>query len=177
MSFDCNLVLIPQSHKLPEDNMEETKVTELASWRKKMGISQVKMAKLADVSLATLRHLEIGSQKPRKTTLTKVIAAINKVESASPEELAPKRRGRKPRAVAAEEAPAAVTVARRRGRPPKAAPAAEPSKPGRQPRKPAVAAEATEIGPIRLSNLDLELINRILNMTGIEKIELLRRLT
>jgi transcriptional regulator with XRE-family HTH domain len=165
--------------------MEEFKQTELKSWRKKMGLSQQKFSQMAGISLITLAGLESGRKKPRAKTLALVIEAVKKVEasgaaSGPAAEAAetkrpgrpPGRRGRPPK-VRTEAEPA---VPKRRGRPPKALAAAAPVKRGPG-RRPAATVSAEEAGPIRLSNLDLELINRILNMTGVEKLDLLRRLT
>jgi transcriptional regulator with XRE-family HTH domain len=182
--------------------MDNLKPTELKSWREKLGLSQQRLAKFAKVSLATLRKLEVGGQKPQKRTLSKVFAAIKEIESDPTKVVKPPRavrRGRPKKEVAAPKPKA------RRGRPPKVK-AEKPPKPARvkaprvkaprvkaapikaapvkaapvkpAPVKPAPAkAPAVSSGPIRLSNLDLELISRILNMRDSEKLDLLKKIT
>jgi transcriptional regulator with XRE-family HTH domain len=182
--------------------MDELQTTELKAWREKQNMSQAKLARIAKISLQTLRQLEVGAHKPRGSTLRHLLDAIKGVETGAPEILeqlidkrrgrkihaepaplaggeageapAPKRRGRPPKVrLPGEEAPV------RRGRPPKAltAPTPAPAPLHIPPLSPSPFRVSPEAGRIRLSNLDLELINRILNMTAREKLDLLRRLT
>ncbi len=102
---------------------------DLKSFRKRHGLSQAKLAKLAKVSLNTILNTEAGKHKPMKGTLLKIEQAIKAVES-------------------------------------KPVPKA----------KPATKVSATEVVPIKLSNLDLELIGRILGMSGRQKVELLKKM-
>jgi transcriptional regulator with XRE-family HTH domain len=194
--------------------MEEFALNELKSWREKLGLSQQRFATIANVSLLTVRQLEIGQHSPRKATLAKILEGVKAVEI-NPELAAPKRRGRRKATETAEtmegapqvegapaaegapaegaEAPTAeVTLPRRRGRPRKTEVAGAEAA-SMHLGRPLRAAEATlmtpkpapspyifsadEAHPIKLSNLDLELINRILNMTGREKMDLLMKLS
>ena len=81
----------------------------------------------------------------------------------------PKRRGRPPKALVEGEA----AVPKRRGR---AAYDAEGGAPARAAAPSPYIFTPDESRPIKLSNLDLELISRILNMTGREKLDLLLKL-
>jgi len=182
--------------------MEEFKVTDLKSWREKLTLSQKRLAELAKISLTTLRQLEIGSHKPQNKTLKKIWEVMKAIESGALSMTEIKtRRGRKsaaapapapaPAAVVAKPTPAAPPVAAPKPAPvpapavkpaPAPAPAPKPA-PAPVPRPapapaptaaPAVPARGTV--PIQLSNLDLELINRVLNMSGREKLALLEKL-
>ena len=158
--------------------MENLKLPDLKTWRKKYGFSQKKLADAMKVSLATFRQLELGrGRKPQKRTLNKLAKTIEEVErkaaKAAPAaklETAVKAKKVDSKAVAAEKP-------KKRGRKPKVE-AKTPAK--RRGRKPEVV-ESIQIEPqteghIEISNLDLELINRILKLSGKEKLELLQRL-
>lgn len=169
--------------------MEEPKLPEIKSWRTKFGVSQKKLADFAKISLATLRQIEIGAKhKPHNKTLQKLASAIEDIqgkttkakigEPAAVQEVKakipkvtavekPKRRGRKPKKVVDK-------VKKKRGRKAKlkvakAAPVKTPV---------AASARKTTVKkpPVLITNLDLELINRILRMNGKEKLELLQKL-
>jgi len=179
--------------------MDELRTTELKTWREKHNMSQAKLARIAKISLQTLRQLEVGAHKPRGSTLRHLLDAIKGVETGAPEimeQLIDKRRGRKVHAEVAPEAGGEAPVPKRRGRPPKVRLPGEevPVRRGRPPKIKTAPAQtpipapisapiqspfriSPDAGRIRLSNLDLELINRILNMTAREKLDLLRRLT
>ena len=161
--------------------MGDFRLPDLRIWRKKYGFSQKKLAEVMKVSLATLRHLELGKgRKPQKRTLRKLASVIEEVETkaampapaasikslAKPEpvsekivEKEPKRRGRKPK-----EKIEVTKPEKRRGRPIKVAEVK------------AVEPKAQVTTPIEITNLDLELISRILRMSGREKLELLQKL-
>ena len=132
----------------PPAEKPATPVIDLQSWRKKHGLSQAKLSKLAKVSLNTILNMEAGKGKPRADTLEKIKQAIRAIEA-------------KP---AAEVKPA---KAKKR----KAVPKTKPARKGRGKSR-----KTTETGPIKLSNVDLELLNRILNMSESEKIELLKKM-
>jgi len=131
--------------------MNMSQWADLKSWRKKLGLSQQKLAQMARISLGTLRQIEEGSTKPHSKTLDKL--------SISVKELTKKFQG-------TEKLGKATTPAKRtaKGRPKRSA--AEKS----------ITNHQVESGPILLTNLDLELINRILRMSGQEKLTLLQKL-
>jgi len=175
----------------------------LKDWREKRGISQKRFAELAGVSLTTLRQFEFGTHAPQSKTLKKLTEIIHAIDSGSlsAHEIKPaKKRGRvkasqivSPVALATDSAMAAP---KRRGRPPKSlsqnvavpvvnAPAkVEPVVLVDSTPKPPLSSPPPTVSPvpfvgagvIQLSNLDLELINRVLNMTGKEKLDLLAKL-
>jgi len=132
-------------------------IKDLKSFRKKHWLSQRKLANLAKVSLETLRKVEAGKGKPRADTLEKIEQAIRAIEAKPAAEVKPAK-AKKHKAVPKAKPARKVGVAKAKRR-----------SPGR-PRK------TTETGPIKLSNVDLELLNRILNMSEGEKIELLKKI-
>ncbi len=157
--------------------MQELKGSELKTWRKKFKLSQKKLADMANISLATMRQIEIGKSKPQSRTMQRLINAVKDVESA-PAAAAPKK-------AAAPVPKAAVKVAKGGAKPvhrAKVGAAAKPAARGRprvtaKPARAKVARKAPAAsGPIKMTNLDLELINRILNMSGKDKLQLLRKL-
>lgn len=148
--------------------MEEVNVKEIKSWREKLGLSQKKLSELAKISLNTIRQLEIGKHKPQQRTLKRLSEALNHYlekdttgEKADAKPKAPVAAGT---AVKKEE----KKVPKKRGRKPKSYMSATESAPTTH------ASERS--GSIKLSNLDLELINRIFSMTNEEKLDLLRRI-
>ncbi len=166
--------------------MEGLIPSDLKAWRTKFKLSQKKLATLAKVSLATLRQLEVGGdRKPRRKTLKMVETAIKDFESKiastktdasavaakkpevrkarKPKAAKPKPKARKP--VAAKPKPKA--------RKPKAA-----VKPKTKKRvaPPKVTAKRVSKSPVMITNLDLELINRILRMNAKEKLALLQKI-
>jgi len=104
----------------------------LRYWRAKKGLSQARLAELANTSALTISQLESGKRKSRGKTLEKILAGFKLTEN----ELAPT--GAK-----AVESPT-PTLAKK---------------------------ESTSL---RLSNLDLELLNRILNLDFEAKLDTLR---
>lgn len=116
----------------------------LKYWRAKKGYSQAKLAKLANTSALTISQLESGKRKSRSKTLEKILTGF-KLSEAEFFSM---------RAEAATRAePAAVA------RP------LDVSQP---------VAVRKEIPSLHLSNLDLELLNRILNLDFDGKLETLR---
>ncbi len=173
----------------------------LKNWREKLGVSQKRFAELAQVSLTTLRQFEIGSHKPQRNTLKKLTEVVRGIEGGllGEETIRPQRKRRKDakRAPEMEAIPLAVeavtAIPKRRGRPPRQHPApvqpmaaqafppkipapVEVVKPATTPAPAPDPVAAANLGVIQLSNLDLELINRVLNMTGKEKLALLAQL-
>ena len=128
--------------------MEDSAINDLKAWREKHGLSQKRLSELARISLTTLRHIEIGSHKPQKRTKRKLMSTLRNIESNPPDV-----RRLKPRKT--------VKIAQTRTSVP------EPKSRVREPR---------ERGTIKLTNLDLELISLILNMTRKEKLKLLQEL-
>jgi len=148
--------------------MDSFKVSDLKDWREKLDISQKRLAELASISLTTLRQLEFGIHKPQNRTLKKIFEIMKGVESGaiSMEEIKPRRRRRKDAVdstAASAPAPAPVFVSSQEPEPVRAVatPLATPSRGS---------------VPIQLSNLDLELINRVLNMSAREKLALIEKL-
>lgn len=155
----------------------------LKDWRDKAGISQKRFAELAGVSLTTIRQFEEGTHKPQSKTLKRLTELIQNIENGtiSPNEIFASRKRGKPAKVdltavrrdasvkigeisANEKTESAVTKTETKTI--EAIPELQRSTPvaGYHP------------GIIQLSNLDLELINRILNMSGKEKLALLAKL-
>ncbi len=150
--------------------MEKPKLEALKDWRKKFGLSQKKFSEIAQVSLETLRQIELGKKrKPHKKTLKKISSAIADIEKTG----APVREAKPPAAIEKEVKTGVEKkiTGKKRGRPPKKAgtvPAARVVK---------VAVRPSPSGePVMISNLDLELINRILSMSNREKLTLLQEL-
>lgn len=154
--------------------MEGLIPSDLKAWRTKFKLSQKKLATLAKISLATLRQLEVGGdRKPRKKTLKMVETVIKDFESkiapaktdasAVPAEKPKVRKARKP--AAAKPKPKA--------RKPKAAVKPKTKKRVAPPKH--IAKRATK-SPVMITNLDLELINRILRMNAKEKLALLQKI-
>ncbi len=133
--------------------MDLSKWTDLREWRKKIGMSQQKLAKTAKISLGTIRQIEAGSTKPHRKTLKKLTSTVKKMASELPKFEKPD--------TAKVEAPEKKAAKKQLK---KAAAAEVTAKP------------PTKSEPILLTNLDLELINRILRMTGQEKLSLLQKL-
>ena len=137
--------------------MPTQSVKDLKSWRKKYGLSQAKLSKLARVSLNTICNMEAGKGKPRGDTLAKITQAIKAVESKPAAEVKPakaEKRKAVPKAKPARKVHVVKVKRISRGRPRK----------------------TTKTSPIKLSNVDLELFNRVLNMSESKKIELLKKM-
>ena len=166
--------------------MKNATIEDIKVRREKMKISQQRLVKEAKISLATLEQLELGNQKPQSRTIKKILTALEKFESTDPASLAesaPKRKRGRPRKTDVKNA----SVKPMKGKPEKVA-AGKPKEtpdptiqPTVDPQPTAAVTETAvvtaEVGQsIKLSNIDLELINRILNMTGLEKLDLLKKL-
>ena len=116
----------------------------LRYWRAKKGYSQAKLAELANTSALTISQLESGKRKCRDKTLEKILSGF--------------KLGRNEFFSMRETAFVSPAP------PPTATPAEVPAPlPVRR-----------ESTGLRLSNLDLELLNRILNLDFDEKLETLR---
>lgn len=133
--------------------MDMSKWTDLTSWRKKVGISQQKLAHIAKISLGTVRKIEAGVTKPHKKTLKKLKSAVKEISTKF-------------------QKPDESGVVKVRS-------SAKKADKGNQKERVIVnevAKSQAESAPISLTNLDLELINRILRMSGQEKLSLLQKL-
>lgn len=160
--------------------MKNPIIEDIKARRKKIKVSQQILAKAAKISLATLTQLELGNHKPQSRTIKKIITALEELESTSsdaPVVDTPKRKRGRPR----KNSIAKTSTRTIKTKPVKVATDKPKKKPASLiPPVPepvtttAVSAEVSQ--PIKLSNVDLELINRILNMSGAEKLDLLRKL-
>lgn len=121
----------------------------LKYWRTKRGYSQSWLAKQADTSALTISQLETGKRKARGKTLDKILSGLktSREEFFSMREL--------PHGAGAIEAAAAAPI----------------SGTGFDSKSAGTGREAVSI---RLSNLDLELLNRILNLDFEGKLEALK---
>lgn len=150
--------------------MEKPKLEALKDWRNKFGLSQKKFSEIAQVSLETLRQIEIGKKrKPHKKTLKKIASAIADIEKTG----APVKEAKPPATVEKEVKPGVESkkTGKKRGRPPKKAETAPAVRAVKAAARPSPSGE-----PVMISNLDLELINRILSMSNKEKLTLLQEL-
>lgn len=134
---------------MPRQRSNINMAEQLRFWRAKRGFSQSKLAKLAETSALTISQLESGKRKARGKTLEKILQGFN----LSREEFFAMRE-RTTGVVTGEtiDASTGLTVGH-----------VEPS-----------AGPAKEGAALKLSNLDLELLNRILNLDFEGKIETLR---
>jgi transcriptional regulator with XRE-family HTH domain len=123
----------------------------LKFWRSKRGYSQAKLAKLASTSALTIGQLESGKRKGRGKTLGKILQGFNLTEA----EFFSMREGVSQMTAPADGANGLQALQ----------PAMEIPRP---------APVAKEVGMLRLSNLDLELLNRVLNLDFEGKLEALR---
>jgi len=135
---------------MPKSRSNIDMVEALKYWRSKRGYSQAKLANITSTSALTIGQLESGRRKARGATLAKILKGLGVTE----DEFFGMREGQ----MAAAAAPAVVTAPVEYAAPPKAAPASK------------------EPGSLRLSNLDLELLNRILNLDFDGKVEVLKLL-
>ncbi len=123
-------------------------VEPLKYWRFRKGYSQSKLAKLAQVSALTIGHLESGKRKVREHTLNKILQGLGLSEAEF-------------FAMREEEPASALQTAEQTGD--------KPEQTGR-----IIPTPARETTQIKLSNLDLELLNRILNLDFDGKVETLK---
>lgn len=151
--------------------MEDLNLKELRTWRKRFGLTLKKLAELAKISPVTLRHLEIGKHKPQKRTIINLLSALRVFETSL------KRESRNTSEAGAIDSSTS-------GNDLASALLAEAVNPGSGAgdlKSHSVAPSQRNsgdgnTGSISLSNIDLELINRILNMTNQEKLNLLQQL-
>ncbi|RJP77400.1 MAG: XRE family transcriptional regulator [Candidatus Zixiibacteriota bacterium] len=129
---------------MPKTRSNIDMIEPLKFWRNKRGYSQAKLAKMAQTSALTIGQLESGKRKGRGKTLSKILQGLG----VSEDEFFNMREADQP-AVSQE-----LTQ-------PAGEPAARPS-------------ASKEGSQFRLSNLDLELLNRILNLDFNSKLEALR---
>jgi len=136
---------------MPQTRSNIDMIEALKYWRMKRSYSQSKLAQITGTSALTIGQLESGKRKARGHTLNKILQGLNMTEGEffGMREGIPGTEPAVAPAPAVEEAPA-------------------PSR--------AVAAPPREPGTLRLSNLDLELLNRILNLDFEGKVEVLKLL-
>ncbi len=116
----------------------------LRYWRAKKGLSQARLAELANTSALTISQLESGKRKSRGKTLEKILAGFKLTEN----EFFSMREG----AIASAAAPTGAKAVE----------------------SPTPTLAKKESTSLRLSNLDLELLNRILNLDFEAKLDTLR---
>jgi len=136
---------------MPHSRSNIDMIEALKYWRMKRSYSQSKLAQITGTSALTIGQLESGRRKARGHTLNKILQGLNMTEA----EFFGMREG-----IQGAE-PAVLAPPTREETP--AAPKA-------------VAAPPREPGTLRLSNLDLELLNRILNLDFEGKVEVLKLL-
>jgi len=136
---------------MPQSRSNIDMVEALKYWRMKRSYSQSKLAQVTSTSALTIGQLESGRRKARGHTLNKILQGLNMTEA--------EFFGMGGGIPGAEPAVAA-------------APAFEEAPVHHK----AVAAPPREPGTLRLSNLDLELLNRILNLDFEGKVEVLKML-
>lgn len=137
--------------------MKELDPSELKPLRESLRISQKKFSEMAGVSLATLRSIEFGTRKAQARTWKRIVDLVQKLSDGSLK-VAPSP---------AVGVSASNPTGRRRGRPKGSTNVAAAAKP--------ITSRPTP-QPLALSNLDLELISRILGLTAEEKVDLLKQI-
>ncbi|MBL7190610.1 helix-turn-helix transcriptional regulator [bacterium] len=130
--------------------MEENFGIKLKFWRKKLGFSQNKLASKSGVSPVTIGQIETGKRKARMSTQQKLVEGLDLTMSQFQGVI--KQSVPEPPAIPMEK----PIVYEKPAPPP--------------PPPPATVKEIT----IVLSNLDLEIINRTLNLTFDAKLDVLR---
>jgi len=136
---------------MPQSRSNIDMIEALKYWRMKRSLSQSKLAQITSTSALTIGQLESGKRKARGHTLNKILQGLNMTEA----EFFGMREGIPGTEPAVAAAPMEVE-------------APTPQK--------AVAVAPREPGALRLSNLDLELLNRILNLDFEGKVEVLKML-
>jgi len=136
---------------MPQSRSNIDMIEALKYWRMKRSLSQSKLAQITGTSALTIGQLESGKRKARGHTLNKILQGLNMTEG----EFFRMREGIPGMEPAVGEAPTFEEV---------------PAVPK------AAAAPSREPGTLRLSNLDLELLNRMLNLDFEGKVEVLKML-
>ncbi|MBU0518537.1 helix-turn-helix domain-containing protein [bacterium] len=131
---------------MPDQRSNINMAVPLKYWRTKRGYSQTKLAELSDTSALTISQLESSKRKARGKTLGKILDGLKVTRN----EFFAMREATEGGTIPPESSSTALMDA---------AGAEMPSR------------EATHL---RLSNLDLELLNRILNLDFDNKLETLR---
>ncbi len=129
---------------MPKSRSNIDMVAALKHWRAKRGYSQSRLAQVTGTSALTIGQLESGKRKARGATLAKILQGLN----VSEDEFFDMRAGE----IVEGAAPAVI-------------------KPVEMPRSTAPTKDSQSL---RLSNLDLELLNRVLNLDFETKLEALR---
>ena len=141
---------------------------DLKTWRKRFALSQGKLADMAQLSLNTIMKFEAGAKDVQKRTLDRLLQAIKSVEdkvTVIPAE-APKPVATAAASVATPMAP--VAPARVEPVAPKPVAITQQQAPAK-----VETAAPSAAAPIQLTNLDLELINRVIVMSTKEKLRML----
>jgi transcriptional regulator with XRE-family HTH domain len=125
--------------------MEENFGQKLLFWRQKLRLSQNELAKRAGVSPVTIGQIENSDRRPRRQTAEKLIAGLGITE--------------------------VQLLGMTTEHPVETAPRAGAQKPAKEPE---MARPTEENIPVLLSNLDLEIINRVLNLTFDAKLDVLK---
>ena len=142
---------------------------DLKSWRKKFGFSQGKLAALAQLSLNTVMKFESGAKDVQKRTLERLVAAIKRIEgdnAPAPVEAPPVAKSEPEPAPAPASAVIVAPLVEKPVIP--VAPQPEPAV-----AKVSFAQPASPVTPLQLTNLDLELINRVILMSTKNKLRML----
>jgi len=134
--------------------MSEFQISELKFWRKRHGLSQGKVAKLFGLGLNTIMKIKAGVTKTQGRTQLKLTQAVHDYEASLKKATVVTAGGKDDQPVVTT--PAASEIQKEL--------ASE------------IQIKTNSPKPRVLSNLDLELITRILMMTPIEKINLLKSL-
>ena len=134
--------------------MSEFQIFELKSWRKRHGLSQGKFAKLSGLGMNTIMKIEAGVLKVQDRTQIKLTQAVRDYEASLKKDTVG--------TVSSMDAEPVVSLP--------ATSEIEKEPPSE------IHAETNSPTPIVLSNLDLELISRVLMMTPIQKVRLLESL-
>ena len=134
--------------------MSGFQISELKFWRKSHGLSQGKVAKLSGLGLNTIMKIEAGVTKTQGRTQLKLTQAVHDYEASLKKGTVVTASGKDDQPVVT--IPAASEIEN------------EPSV--------EIQIKSNSPKPRVLSNLDMELITRILMMTPIEKINLLKSL-
>jgi transcriptional regulator with XRE-family HTH domain len=124
--------------------MEDNFGQKLLFWRQKLKLSQNELAKRSGVSPVTIGQIEKSDRRPRRTTAEKLISGLGITEVQL-------------LGLSAESAEAPAK--------------ALPHKPAKEPE---MGRPTEENVPVLLSNLDLEIINRVLNLTFDAKLDVLK---
>ena len=134
--------------------MHENFGENLRFWRKRLAFSQNELAKRSGVSPVTIGQIETGKRKARRETINKLVEGLGITENQLMGNI--KELNKNPASLVAAIEQATAEAAR---------PTSTPTQ-----------SSAPQGVPIVLSNLDLEIINRVLNLDFDSKINVLKHL-